>query len=398
MYVDQLIGPGTVNTVPPKTLEAFRDHGKAVETIQDDLDGARQTLASLEALGISMDKVTAELEAEGVKSFSEAFSAMLQAIEERRSHAVSALGPLAASVKRRVASLIADAAPARLWSHDPTLWTADPAGQEEVRKRLGWLDLPRSSRAAVKEINDFTRQVHADGLTHVLLLGMGGSSLAPEVLSLIYSALASRESNGTEGGLTFSILDSTDPAQVLETARQFPPKQTLYIVSSKSGGTAEVNAMFNYFWEQTGGDGSHFIAITDPGTTLEALANARGFRKTFLADPSVGGRFSALTHFGLVPAALIGFDVEHLLQRARWMMRQSAADISGARNPGLVLGAVLGQAAVEGRDKLTILADRSVASLGAWLDQLVDELSGKQGKGIIVVDGEPVADPGKLRR
>ena len=332
MYVDQLIGPGTVNTVPPKTLEAFRDHGKAVETILDDLDGARQTLASLETLGISMDKVTAELEAEGVKSFSDAFSAMLQAIDERRSRAVSALGPLADSVKRRVASLIAlDAAPARLWSHDPALWTADPAGQEEVRKRLGWLDLPRSSRAAVKEINDFTRRVHADGLTHVLLLGMGGSSLAPEVLSRIYSALATPGNRAGQAGLTFSILDSTDPAQVLETARQFPPEQTLYIVSSKSGGTAEVNAMFNYFWEQTGGDGSHFVAITDPGTTLEALANARGFRKTFLADPTVGGRFSALTHFGLVPAALIGFDVERLLQRARWMMRQCTPRISAGR-------------------------------------------------------------------
>ena len=393
MYVDQLIGPGTVNTVPPQTLDAFRDHGKPVVTIQNDLDGARQTLASLESLGISMDKVTAELESEGVKSFSDAFSAMLKAIDERRARAVSTLGPLAASVKRRVASLIADAAPARLWSHDPTLWTGDPAGQEEVRKRLGWLDLPRSSRAEVKEINDFTRQVHAAGLTHVLLLGMGGSSLAPEVLSLIYSALAPKENSGAASGLVFSILDSTDPAQVLETARQFPPKQTLYIVSSKSGGTAEVNAMFNYFWEQAGADGSHFVAITDPGTTLEALANARGFRKTFLADPSVGGRFSALTHFGLVPAALIGFDVEHLLQRARWMMRQSTAAISGARNPGLVLGALLGQAAVDGRDKLTILADRSVAPLGAWLDQLVDESSGKQGKGIIVVDGEPAADP-----
>jgi transaldolase/glucose-6-phosphate isomerase len=146
MYVDQLIGPGTVNTVPPQTLEAFRDHGKAEETILDDLDGARQTLVSLETLGISMDKVTAELEAEGVKSFSDAFSAMLQAIDERRSRAVSTLGNLAASVKHRVAGLIAEGAPARLWSHDPTLWTADPAGQAEVRNRLGWLDLPRSSR------------------------------------------------------------------------------------------------------------------------------------------------------------------------------------------------------------------------------------------------------------
>ena len=389
MYVDQLIGPGTVNTVPPQTLEAFRNHGKAVETIFDDLDGARQTLASLETLGISMEKVTAELEAEGVKSFSNAFSAMLQAINERRSRAVHALGPLAASVKRRVAGLIADAAPGRLWSHDPTLWTFDPAGQAEARQRLGWLDLPRSSRAAVKEINDFTRHVRADGLTHLLLLGMGGSSLASEVLSLVFSAQIQGEAGA---GMDFSILDSTDPAQVLETARQFPPQQTLYIVSSKSGGTAEVNALFHYFWEQTGGDGSHFVAITDPGTTLEALANARGFRKTFLADPTVGGRFSALTHFGLVPAALIGMDVERLLQSAGWMMSQCAADVSGARNPGLVLGAVLAQAAVDGRDKLTVLADSSVAPLGAWLDQMVDESTGKQGKGIIVVDGEPVAN------
>ncbi len=393
MYVDQLIGPGTVNTVPPKTLEAFRDHGKAVETIHDDLDGARQTLASLETLGISMNKVTAELEAEGVKSFAEAFSAMLQAIDEQRARAVYALGSLAEPGSRRVASLIAVGAPARLWSHDPALWTVDPAGQEEVRKRLGWLDLPRSSRTAVKEINDFSQKVRADGLTHVLLLGMGGSSLAPEVLSLIHSALTPSASQAMQDGLTFSILDSTDPDQVQETARQFPPQKTLYILSSKSGGTAEVTALFNYFWEQTSGDGSHFTAITDPGTTLEALANARGFRKTFLADPAVGGRFSALTHFGLVPAALIGCNVEQLLQRARWMMRQSTAVVSGARNPGLVLGAVLGEAALEGRDKLTILADQPVTALGAWLDQLVDELSGKQGKGILVVDGEPVAEP-----
>jgi transaldolase/glucose-6-phosphate isomerase len=192
--------------------------------------------------------------------------------------------------------------------------------------------------------------------------------------------------------LNLSILDSTDPAQVLETASRFPPEKTLYIVSSKSGGTAEVNAMFNYFWEQTGGDGSHFVAITDPGTSLEALANVRGFRKTFQADPTVGGRFSALSHFGLVPAALMGMDVEHLLQRAGWMMHQCTAN-SWTRNPGLVLGAVLGQAAVDGRDKLTFLADESVRWLGGWLDQLVDESSGKQGKGIIVVDGEPVGNP-----
>ena len=354
---------------------------------------ARRSLR-LESLGISMDKVTAELEAEGVKSFSDAFTAMLQAIEERRSAAANSLGPLAAAVKRRVAALVGESASSRLWSHDPTLWTADPAGQAEIRKRLGWLDLPNSSQAAVKEIKDFVAQVRADGLTHVLLLGMGGSSLAPEVLSLVHSSLPGKHG---EAGLPFSILDSTDPAQVLETASRFPAQKTLYIVSSKSGGTAEVNAMFNYFWEQTGGNGRQFVAITDPGTTLEALANAHGFRKTFHADPTIGGRFSALSHFGLVPAALIGLDVEGLLARAKGMMRQCAADVSGARNPGLVLGAVLGQAAADGRDKLTFLADQAVAPLGAWLEQLMDESSGKQGTGILVVDGEPVATPKMYR-
>jgi transaldolase/glucose-6-phosphate isomerase len=390
LYVESLVAPDTVNTVPPQTLDAFRNHGRAAVTIQDDLDGARRTLAQLETLGISMDNVTAELEAEGVKSFADAFAAMLRAIEERRAAAVCALGPLADPVRRRVASLVADDASARLWSHDPTLWTADPVGQAEVRKRLGWLDLPRTSRAAVKEINNFAAQVRADGLTHTLLLGMGGSSLAPEALSLVFSPPLK---GGVGGGSNFVILDSTDPAQVLETAVLFPPEKTLYIVSSKSGGTAEVNALFNYFWEQAGQNGSHFVAITDPGTSLDALANARGFRKTFLADSSVGGRFSVLTHFGLVPAALLDLDLERLLDRADWMMRQCAANVTGARNPGLVLGAILGQAAVDGRDKLTLLADTSVVPLGAWLEQLIDESSGKQGKGILVVDGEPVKGP-----
>jgi transaldolase/glucose-6-phosphate isomerase len=393
LYVDGLVGPGTVNTVPPKTLEAFRDHGKALPTIQVNLDGARQTLEQLESLGISMEKVTAELEAEGVQSFADAFNSLLKTLDERRLAAVSALGPLAASVSRRISALVAEDIPSRLWSHDPTLWTTDPAGQAEVRRRLGWLDLPRSSRAALKEIHDFVAAVRRDGLDRVLLLGMGGSSLCPEVLSLVFSSPGASGEKLAPALKAFAILDSTDPAQVLEASRQFPPAQTLYLVSSKSGGTAEINASFNYFWQLSGEDGTHFTAITDPGTTLEALANARGFRKTFHADPAVGGRYSALTHFGLVPAALMGIDLNRLLDRAAWMMRQCAADVSGARNPGLVLGAVLGQAAVDGRDKLTLLADDAVAPLGAWLEQLVAESTGKFGKGILPVDAEADLSP-----
>ncbi len=394
MYVDELIGPGTVNTVPPQTLTAFRDHGKARVTILDDLDGARQTLSEIENLGISMEGVTSELEIEGVKSFSDAFASMMQAIDERRSSAVRALGPLAAPVQRRIASLVSEAASNRLWSHDPSLWISDPAGQAEIQNRLGWLELPNSSRAELKNIRDFAASVRADGLTHVLLLGMGGSSLAPEVLSLVSSCLDRNESGINDISATFSILDSTDPAQIQAIVDRFPPKKTLYIVSSKSGGTAEVNALFKFFWDQSKESGSHFVAITDAGTSLDALANACEFRQTFRADITVGGRFSVLGLFGLVPATLIGLDGERLLERARWMMRQCAANVSGARNPALVLGAVLGQAAVDGRNKLTFLADDAVAPFGAWLEQLIAELSGKQGKGIFVVDGEPLAGAG----
>jgi transaldolase/glucose-6-phosphate isomerase len=214
---------------------------------------------------------------------------------------------------------------------------------------------------------------------------MGGSSLAPEVLSLVF--------DGPINHSQFSILDSTDPAQVAQTAKDFPPSESLYIVSSKSGGTAEVNAMLDYFWHLSGNDGSRFVAITDPSTSLDALANARGFRKTFHADPTVGGRFSVLADFGLLPAALMGFDIEKILASAAAIMHECGADISAARNPGLVLGAVMGEAALAGRDKLTLIADPQVAAFGSWLEQLIAESSGKQGKGVVVVDGELVTDP-----
>ena len=383
IYINSLIGPDTVDTVPPQTLEAFRDHGVVSPTLLDNIEDARKVITDLEELGISMDQVTQELEFEGVKTFSEAFTAMLKTIEEGRTTAVRSLGPLADKVKECVSNLIETDTPSRLWAHDPTLWTADPSGQEEVRKRMGWLDLPISSRHAVKEINDFVFQVGKDGFSNALLLGMGGSSLAPEVFSLLFPS-------GRKSGMVFSILDSTDPAQVLATDHANPPEKTLYIISSKSGGTAEISAMFSYFWERSGKNGSHFVAITDPGTSLEELAKANSFRKIFHADSTVGGRYSALTHFGLVPAALMGIDVERLLGHANGMMRQCEKNVIGTRNPGLVLGAILGQAAKDGRDKLTFLADKSVAPVGAWLEQLIAESSGKLGKGIIPVVGEKV--------
>jgi transaldolase / glucose-6-phosphate isomerase len=360
-------------------------------------------------LGISFQKVTGELEEEGVKSFADAFTALLDSLEARRKSIADQAAPILATLKEAVATLEAKSAAQRMWDVDPTLWTDDPAGQAEIKIRLGWLKLPETSRAAIAEINAFAETVRAEGIQNILLIGMGGSSLGPEVFSLVFSpqvlsgAPAQSKHNLQPSnlptlrqaqGIAFNILDSTDPAQVAATAARFTPETTLYIVASKSGGTAEVMAGFDYFYHlsaQKFGEaaGSRFIAVTDPGTSLEKLAKERGFRKIFNADPMVGGRYSALTHFGLVPAGLMGIDLEKFLASAEKMMKQCAAEVPAARNPGLVLGAAMGGCALAGRDKLTILADEQLASVGSWLEQLIAESSGKLGKGIVVVDGEP---------
>jgi transaldolase/glucose-6-phosphate isomerase len=389
LYVDELIGSNTVNTVPPVTLDAFRDHGKALLTISKDIEGARKTILDIESSGILMAEITQELEDEGVQAFAEAFTSLLAAIEERRETAVSQLGPLAAAVSNRVEDLEAKLIVGRIWDHDPSLWTNDPAGQVEVKNRLGWLDLPEKSAATLPKISNFADEVHTDGIERFLLLGMGGSSLSPEVLAHVF---AREGSESPRWKPYLSILDSTDPAQVAQAARDFPPEESLYIVASKSGSTAEVKAMFEYFWKLSGGDGSRFIAITDPGTPLEDLATERGFRHVFFADPQVGGRYSALTAFGLVPAGLLGLSPNSLLSRAAWMRAQSLESVPPARNPGLVLGAALAESVLSGMDKLTILADAPYETFGSWLEQLIAESSGKQGKGIIPIDREPVGE------
>jgi transaldolase/glucose-6-phosphate isomerase len=391
MYVDELIGAQTVNTLPPQTLEAFRDHGKVRLSVENDLEGARAVVDRLKELGISLAQVTSELEDEGVQTFAKAFQALLDTIEERRLEAVAELGPLSQGVANRVANLEAIQVSSRMHRMDPSLWTKDPQGQAEVKIRLGWLGLPASSRKLIPDLTELGEDARQAGFTNALLLGMGGSSLAPEVLRNIFGV--------SEKGLDLAILDSTDPAQVLAATRHSPAKRTLYIVASKSGGTAEVNAFLDYFWNRTlkavGKEKTpaHFIAITDPGTSLERLAIERGFRKVVSADPLVGGRYSALTAFGLLPAALLGMNIERLLDRAEWMAMQCADGVPSGRNPGLVLGAILGEAILHGRDKLTLIADNGLEPFGSWLEQLIAESSGKLGTGIVPVDGEPPTQP-----
>lgn len=390
IYIEELIGPHTVNTVPPQTLTAFLEHGEVRKSIDIDLDEARQVFSDLAALQISIDEVTNQLEEEGVKAFADAFTALLKTIEDRRQTAAAGLGSLQTGVVARVKALDAMQYPRRLWSHDPALWTEDPDGQAEVRQRLGWLEAPDRAHSLMLDLSRLVDSVQAAGYTHAVLLGMGGSSLSAEVFVQVFG---SRELGG-KSGLELLVLDSTDPGQVRAAARWSAMEQTLYIVASKSGKTVEINAFMEYFWARAHrrmGEkaGSHFVAITDPGTPLEKIARERKFRRIILADQNVGGRYSALTAFGLTPAALLGLDLDSLMSRARWMFSQCAVSVPAGRNPGLVLGAVLGEACQQGRDKLTIIADPQVESFGAWLEQLIAESTGKLGKGILPVDIEP---------
>ncbi|HEY5983756.1 MAG TPA: bifunctional transaldolase/phosoglucose isomerase [Anaerolineales bacterium] len=390
MYVDQLVGADTINTVPPQTLDAARDHARAELTISQDLDGARDLMLQLERAGISMDQVTSELETEGIEIFSASIDDLLKTIESRRVDAARMLGPLAAETAQRIDRLAADSFLDRFCAKDPTLWSDEPAAQAEISRRMGWLDLPQTARKRLPQYQAFAQEVRGQGISRFLVLGMGGSSLAAEVFSKVFSPA---DVAGVKEAVHLGILDATDPAQVSQAAVDFPPDRSLYIVSSKSGGTAEVTACLDYFWALTDADGSRFVAITDEGTSLEQLARKLNFRRVFLAEPTVGGRYSALTDFGLVPAALLGLDLEALLDRAQYMRSQCSRETPAARSPGIALGAVLAEAAMAGRDKLTIIADPALNGLPNWIEQLIAESSGKQGKGILPVSQEPLDAP-----
>ncbi|MFA6029297.1 MAG: glucose-6-phosphate isomerase [Elusimicrobiota bacterium] len=281
---------------------------------------------------------------------------------------------------------------ARIWAKDAALWKDDAAHRKLILNSLGWLGMPETMRGRADELEAFAADARGAGFTKALLLGMGGSSLAPEVFRRVFGAKA--------GFPELLVLDSTDPEAVAGADRACPPEHTLYIVASKSGTTTEPLRLFDYFWGRAQSAlgakaGAHFVAITDPGSFLEGQAKERGFRKVFQNFPDIGGRFSALSYFGLVPAALIGVDVRALLERAGKMAKDCALD--GAGNPGLLLGLELGAHAKAGRDKLTLLLPREVESLGLWLEQLVAESTGKEGQGVVPVAGEPAGAWGEDR-
>ncbi len=387
MYIEELIGTDTVNTVPPATLTAFLDHGVVSDQITEKTDPIDDYFSDLNQYSISIDSVTEELELEGVQAFSDSYNKLIDVIEARRVEVIQGLGSLEPKVKKCLQDLAESNFSTRLFDHDPSLWTQSAEGQKEIVQRLDWLEAPWKTADVLNQIEGILSELKLEGFTHALILGMGGSSLAPEVFASI--------NGNNESGLITSILDSTHPEEVLAVEKRIPLEKTLFIVSSKSGTTGEINAFFNYFYDKTQKKlglqvGSHFLAITDPGTRLAKIAAEKKFRRVITANPKVGGRNSALTAFGLVPAALMGIDLEELTKRTLYYAKWFQPDYSVNENPGIVLGAILGTAALNGKDKLTILADPDWVPFGAWMEQLIAESSGKDGKGILPIADEPI--------
>jgi transaldolase/glucose-6-phosphate isomerase len=401
LYVDSLIGPDTVNTVPPATLNAFRDHGTVALALEAGLDEARAQLARLTELGVDMDFITQKLQDDGVAKFAKSFEALMASIAEKRElllagwqHQVASLGAYQAAVDAALSEMVENRIMARIWAHDHTVWKPEPT---EITNRLDWLHTAEVMLENVPRLEALTEEVRADGYTHALLLGMGGSSLAPEVFSKTFGG--GRDVVEPRPYIGLAVLDSTDPGAVLAQAERLDLAHTLFIVATKSGSTVETLSFFKFFYnrvaEALGADraGEHFIAITDPGSKLVDLADRYGFRATLLNDPNIGGRYSALSYFGLVPAALVGVDVPRLLDRA--LARTSGCEpcVAAGDNASAWLGAVLGELAKAGRDKVTFAISPAIASFGDWVEQLIAESTGKEGTGILPVVGEPLGPP-----
>lgn len=396
-YVEALIGPDTVDTMPPATVKAYKGHGKPEVRLNTEVRDAERVVGQLEEFGLLMPEITQQLEDEGVASFNKSFDTLLAVVETRRQAVVLnarqtlALGKAGKGVEAGLAQMEAAKVGARLWQKDSTLWKpGEAAHQAEISQRLGWLEVAETMAQRVTELTTFAGEIKRAGFTRAVLCGMGGSSLAPEVLRATFGV--------AKGYLELHVLDSTDPAAVLSAEAGGDLARTLFVIASKSGGTAEINAMFKFFWHrlnQIKGPraGENFVAITDPDTSLEALAKERGFRRTFINPAEIGGRYSALSYFGLVPAALIGLDVAKLLARAQVMMGACGAGIPAARNPGLRLGAALGALGEAGRDKVTFFTSPKIATFGYWVEQLIAESTGKEGKGLLPVEGEALGKP-----
>jgi transaldolase/glucose-6-phosphate isomerase len=424
LYVEALIGPETVDTMPPQTIVAFQEHGEAQPTLTLDIPGLRETLDRLAQAGIDMDAVTHQLEIDGVKAFADSFDQLISATREKTerlqremqgntavvggtgggtgamtggsapslAHRQGAsLGALQGAVDATLDRADQEHFAQRVWRKDPTLWKPNPNEQQELTDRVGWLTVMEQMADVLPRLNDLRDDVRQAGFTHAVLLGMGGSSLAPEVLKQTLGVAAHQPE--------LMVLDTTDPETIQDVLQVIDLPHTLFIVASKSGGTIETLSQFKYFYDRLGplvGQdqvGKQFVAITDPGTRLDKMAQDMKFRAIFRNPPDIGGRYSALSYFGLVPAAIIGLDIRTLLDRAETMCQACQPSNAARENPGVWLGAVMGTLASEGRDKLTLVVSPPIGTFGYWLEQLLAESTGKEGKGILPVEGEALGKP-----
>jgi transaldolase / glucose-6-phosphate isomerase len=395
LYVEELIGRETINTMPPATMDAFRDHGVVRGSLDEDVPAAERVMATLARSGISIDEVTGALLDDAVRLFADAFDKLLGAVARKRT---ALLGDRLDSQRHALPGLFAAEVEAcledwrkagklrHLWAGEANLWT----GRDETQW-LGWLGIVDEQCGRLAPLAALAKEVQQGGFSHILLIGMGGSSLGPEVLATSFGRQA--------GHPELLVLDSTDPAQIRTMEARLDPARTLFIVSSKSGGTLEPSILQSYFFERVAAvlgrkrAGSRFIAITDPGTKLEKTARRDGFRHVLHGKADIGGRYSVLSDFGMAPAAAMGLDPGRLLSSAQLMVRSCAPSVPPADNPGALLGTVMGVAGRLGRDKITLIVSPGIADLGAWLEQLIAESTGKDGKGLIPVADEPLGAP-----
>jgi transaldolase/glucose-6-phosphate isomerase len=398
LYVDNLIGPETVNTIPPQTYTAFRDHGTVAATLEAGLDEAHACIEKLAEVGIKLDKVTDKLQKDGLTAFVGSFDTLVESIEAKRDAIISGInarlvaspGKYADAVNAAIKEADKGDVMRRIWHKDAALWKEDEAHQKIIKNALGWLTVPDQMIGVEDDLIAFAdriRGVHE--FKHVMLCGMGGSSLCPEVFRQTFG----HQENYPE----LLVLDSTDPDALNNFAHNIDLAHCLFIISSKSGTTTEPLVFYKYWYDQVGkvkeNAGESFVAITDPGTKMEKMALEDRFKRVFLNPADIGGRYSALSYFGIVPAALMGLDIKKLLDRAERVVHSCAAVVPAADNPGAKLGAILGECAKAGRDKLTIVTDPKIGALGLWIEQLIAESTGKEGKGILPVAGEPLGSP-----
>ena len=397
LYVESLIGPDTINTLPPATIDAFRDHGHVARTLDLDLPAADRTMNDLAAAGISIQEVTEKLLEEAIRLFSDSFKKVIAAVEQKKTDPTHSKPKvqcqycdLPKPIQEAVAATLKDWQQndkvARLWKGDKSLWTND-----DEDKWLGWLHVAEDQEAHLQNLAEAAADATRAGLRQALLLGMGGSSLCPEVLRMTFGKQL--------GYPELLVLDSTDPAQIKAIEDQIDVARTVFIVASKSGSTLEPNIFKHYFFDRAqqvvgkNDAGKRFIAITDPGSNVQQEAEADHFRHIFFGVPSIGGRYSALSNFGMVPGAVMGLDIRRFLDRTEEMVHACAATVPAAENPGVILGAILGSLANLGRNKVTLITSPGIRDLGAWLEQLLAESTGKQGKGLIPVDRETLGPP-----